>query len=92
MREIIFTKDFATKKKGDKFSCDSILANQLVKIDKVAKYDNDEHQEELEKLAKEEEKRAKADQKEIDDKAKALKKLQEKRFKENAARRRKNKK
>ncbi len=38
MREIEFTKDFATKKKGDKWKCDGQLASQLVHNDKVAKY------------------------------------------------------
>ena len=38
MREIIFTADFATKKKGDKWLCDSMLASHLVTVDKVAKY------------------------------------------------------
>lgn len=38
MKEIEFTKDFATKKKGDTWKCDSMLANQLVRIEKVAKY------------------------------------------------------
>ena len=38
MREVEFTKDFATKKKGDKWSCDGLLASQLVRNDKVAKY------------------------------------------------------
>ena len=38
MKEIIFTVDFATKKKGDKWVCDSMLANQLVHLDKVAQY------------------------------------------------------
>lgn len=38
MLEVEFTKDFATKKVGDKFMCDSQLASQLVNVDKVAKY------------------------------------------------------
>jgi len=38
MKTIIFTKDFATKKKGDLMEVDSILANELVKAKKVAKY------------------------------------------------------
>jgi len=38
MKEIIFTEDFATKKKGDKWVCDGQLANHLVTVDKVAKY------------------------------------------------------
>lgn len=35
---IEFTKDFATKKKGDGWECDGQLASQLVHKDKVAKY------------------------------------------------------
>jgi len=38
MRKIIFTVDFATKKKGDSISCDGQTASQLVRVDKVAKY------------------------------------------------------
>ena len=38
MKEVEFTKDFATKKKGDKTFFDSQLASQLVHVDKVAKY------------------------------------------------------
>jgi len=38
MKEIIFTVDFATKKKGDSLNCDSTLASQLVNTEKVAKY------------------------------------------------------
>lgn len=38
MREVIFTEDFATKKKGEVWLCDSMLAAQLVSVDKVAKY------------------------------------------------------
>lgn len=38
MKEILFTVDFATKKKGDKWKCDSQLANQLVRVDQVAVY------------------------------------------------------
>lgn len=38
MVEIEFLKDFATKKKGDKWACDSQLASQLVNEEKVAKY------------------------------------------------------
>jgi len=37
MIKIEFTKDFATKKKGEKWKCDSMLANRLVR-EKVAKY------------------------------------------------------
>lgn len=38
MKEVEFTEDFATKKKGDKWLCDSLLASHLVHVDKVAKY------------------------------------------------------
>jgi len=38
MVKIEFTKDFATKKKGEKLKCDSMLANRLVHKEKVAKY------------------------------------------------------
>jgi len=38
MRKVEFIKDFATKKKGDVWECDSQLASHLVNIDKVAKY------------------------------------------------------
>ena len=41
MKTVIFTKDFATKKKGDEFTCDSMLASQLVRGDKVAKFKTD---------------------------------------------------
>jgi len=42
MKLVEFTKDFATKKKGDKGSYDGMLASHLVNIDKVAKYVKDE--------------------------------------------------
>ena len=38
MRTVIFTEDFATKKKGESLTCDGQLASTLVHIDKVAKY------------------------------------------------------
>jgi len=38
MVKVEFTEDFAGKKKGDVWECDSLLASQLVRIDKVAKY------------------------------------------------------
>lgn len=38
MRQVEFTKKFATKKKGDVWECDGQLASQLVHQDKVAKY------------------------------------------------------
>jgi hypothetical protein len=37
-REVTFLKDFATKSKGDTLKCDSMLASQLVNVDKVAEY------------------------------------------------------
>lgn len=38
MRTVIFTEDFATKKKGESLTCDGQLASTLVHVDKVAKY------------------------------------------------------
>lgn len=38
MKEVIFIKDFAEKKKGDEGTYDSLLASALVHKDKVAKY------------------------------------------------------
>ena len=38
MKKVEFIKDFAGKKKGDTASYDSILASELVNIQKVAKY------------------------------------------------------
>lgn len=38
MKEVVFTKDYATKKKGDKWKCESQLASQLVNVEKVAEY------------------------------------------------------
>ena len=38
MRDIEFLSPFAGKEKGDKWQCDSMLASQLVNIDKVAVY------------------------------------------------------
>lgn len=38
MKEVIFTKDFSTKKKGDRAFYDGMLASHLVNVDKVAKY------------------------------------------------------
>lgn len=43
MRKVEFTEDFATKKAGEVFTCDTGLASQLVHGDKVAKYVDDEH-------------------------------------------------
>ena len=34
---IEFTKDFATKKKGDNWECNSMLASKLINRSKVAK-------------------------------------------------------
>lgn len=36
--KIKFTEDFAAKKKGEEWECDSLLASQLVNKDKVAVY------------------------------------------------------
>jgi len=41
MKAIIFTKDFATKKKGDELTCDGMLASHLVRVAKVAKFKKD---------------------------------------------------
>ena len=41
MKEVIFTENFATKNKGEKFKCNSMLASRLVHIEKVAKYATD---------------------------------------------------
>jgi len=41
MKTIVFTKDFATKKKGDEFVCESQLASELVYIRKVAEFKKD---------------------------------------------------
>lgn len=38
MKEVIFIVDFATKKKGEIWLCDSQLASHLVNHDKVAEY------------------------------------------------------
>lgn len=38
MRKVEFVKDFATKKKGDVWECDSQLASRLVRDEKVAKF------------------------------------------------------
>ncbi len=38
MTKVIFTKDFATKTKGESWECDPLLANHLVYVDKVAVY------------------------------------------------------
>jgi hypothetical protein len=37
MIEVEFTKAFANKKKGEKFSCSSQLASKLIRKEKVAK-------------------------------------------------------
>lgn len=44
MKKVEFTKDFANKKKGDILSCDGMLASQLVRVSKVAKYCKDTKQ------------------------------------------------
>jgi hypothetical protein len=38
MVTIIFTEDFAGRKAGEEWECDSMLASHLVHVDKVAKY------------------------------------------------------
>ena len=38
MKEVVFTKDFGVKKKGDVAKYDGMLASHLVNVDKVAKY------------------------------------------------------
>lgn len=37
MVEIEFTADFGGRKKGEKITCDSMLASHLIRVDKVAK-------------------------------------------------------
>lgn len=37
MRTVVFIADFATKKKGDEFICDGIMATSLIKRE-VAKF------------------------------------------------------
>ena len=37
-KEIIFTKDFANRKKDESIKIDSMLASRLVNIEKVARY------------------------------------------------------
>lgn len=41
MRTVKFIKDFAAKKQGESWKCDSQLASQLVRNDKVAVYDDE---------------------------------------------------
>lgn len=36
--KIEFTEDFANRKKGETWKCDGMLASQLVRVDKVAKF------------------------------------------------------
>lgn len=38
MKKVKFIADFATKKVGDVWECDSQLASHLVHVDKVAEY------------------------------------------------------
>ena len=40
-KTIVFTKDYATKSKGDEWTCDSMLASSLVHSRKVAHYKGD---------------------------------------------------
>ena len=68
-RKVIFTEDFAGRKKGEEEEFDSALANTLVRHDKVAEYADKKHQAALEKLKKEEDAREKKRQ----DKIKAAK-------------------
>ena len=37
-KQVEFIKDFATKKKGDLYTCDSMMASHMVNVQKVAKY------------------------------------------------------
>ena len=83
-REIEFTEDFATKKKGDKFTCDNALANTLVKQDKVAKYTDEKLQSALEKADKEEQAAEKSRQKKIKDAKAKIAKEESKRLAANA--------
>ena len=41
MKQVEFTKGFATQKKGDKLKVHDLLASRLVNIRKVAKYVED---------------------------------------------------
>lgn len=52
MKEVVFTSDFADKKKGELFKCDSQLASHLVHHDKVADYLNNIKEEETKKSKK----------------------------------------
>lgn len=38
MKEVEFTKDFATKKKGETLTVHPLLASRLINVRKVAKY------------------------------------------------------
>ena len=40
-KTVIFNKEFANRKVGESFTCDSQLASQLVNIDKVADYEGE---------------------------------------------------
>jgi hypothetical protein len=44
---VVFNKDFANKKKGDEFECDSQLASHLVHTDQVAEYKVETKQKEV---------------------------------------------
>lgn len=70
--KIEFTKDFATKKKGETWECENSLASNLVNRKKVAKY-GDEHAAKLKSIKEVGERRAKA-RKEEAEKLKAKKK------------------
>lgn len=52
MREVVFTVDFATKVKGEKWVCDSILASHLVNVDEVAQYSDEAKETKKEKKSK----------------------------------------
>lgn len=49
MRQVTFIKDFGTRKKGEIFLCDSMLASQLVREDKVAEYSDNVKKEPVKK-------------------------------------------
>ena len=52
MRKIQFISDFGTRSKGDKWEdCHAMLASQLVNIEKVAVYIDEEESEEKPKKA-----------------------------------------
>lgn len=59
MIKIVFIKDFATKKAGEIWKCDGMLASQLISVDKVAKF-YDEKEAEVKEQPKEEKPKKKA--------------------------------